>query len=309
MSSSPSPREPRPSIGVRHRTSPIPAFLNPGSGSARRARKALRSDSRFELRELDPAKLADAVRVEAVIGTPRLLVCGGDGTLCTALAAAAGTSLEIAILPGGTLNHFAHDIGLPCDDPTAALDVAVNAIARPVDLGYVNGRAMLNTSAVGVYVDFVRHREHLEQRLSYRAASVAAAVSLWRRTTALDVELETAEGGRRQMQTPLLFIGMHERVLQGARLGRRRRDGARALHVLLVRDHTHLRLRTLVFRAIVNGLRGLLLEREVATRLTMSLIVRTSHPTVPVAIDGELVELKSPLHYEFVRDAVRVARP
>ena len=269
----------------------------------------LRSDSRFEIRELDPLDIADAVRAEALAGTPRLLVCGGDGTLCTALAAAAGTTLDIAILPGGTLNHFAHDLGLPFNDPAAALEIAVNGTAKPVDLGYVNGHAILNTSAVGVYVDFVRDRERLEQRLSYRAASVAAAISVWRKPGALAVELETDDGRQRQVHTPLLFIGMHERVLQGAALGKRRQDGARALHILLVRDHTRLRLHALVFRAIVSGLRGLLSEHEVATRLTRSLVVTTSTPRAEVAIDGELFHLESPLRYEFVPDAVRVVRP
>lgn len=229
--------------------------------------------------------------------------------MCTALAAAAGTTLEVAILPGGTLNHFARDHGLPTDDPAAALEIAVSGTAKPVDLGYVNGHAILNTSAVGVYVDFVRHRERLERRLSYRAASVVAAISVWHKPRALAVELETADGGQRQVYTPLLFIGMHERVLERAALGKRRRDGARALHVLLVRDHTRLRLHALVFRALMSGLRGLLHEHELATRLTRRLVVTTATPKAEVAIDGELLELESPLRYELVTDAVRVVRP
>ena len=287
----------------------MPALLNPRSGSAARVRAALRSDSRFDLRELQGVAIADAVRTEALCGTPRLLVCGGDGTLCTALAAAAGTPIEIAIVPGGTLNHFAHDLGIPCDDPIAALEIALNGTAKPADLGSVNGHAILNTSSVGVYVDFVRYRERLEQRWSYRAASVAAAISVWRNPRALTVELATADGRQRRAQTPMLFIGMHERVLQRAALGTRRRDGARALHILLVRDHTRLRLHTLVFRAVVRGLRGLLSEHEVAARLTSGVVVTTSTPKVEVAIDGELLQLESPLRYEFVADAVRVVRP
>ena len=309
------PLDPRPSSRVpppaslAPGTAPIPVLLNPGSGSAARARAALRSDGRFDVRELEAAYLADAVRAEALVGTPRLLVCGGDGTLCTALAAAAGTTLEIAVLPGGTLNHFSRDLGLPINDPAAALEIAVSGTAKPVDLGYVNGHAILNTSAVGVYVDFVRDREQRERRLSYRAASVAAAISVWRKPRALAVQLETADGRQRQLQTPLLFIGMHERVLHGARLGTRRSDGARALHILLVRDHTRLRLHSLVFRAIMGGLRGLLSEREVATHLTSGLVVTTSTPKVALAIDGELLQLESPLRYEFVPDAVRVVHP
>lgn len=294
---------------ARPLTHPIPAVLNPRSGSAGRARDALRSDPRFDVRELNGAEIADAVRAEALAGTPRLLVCGGDGSLCTALAAAAGTALEIAIVPGGTLNHFARDLGLKPGDYAAALDVAVNGRAKPVDLGYVNGRAILNTSSVGVYVDFVRYREQLEHRLTYRVASVAAAIAVWRNPRALEVELVTDEGKHRHVHTPLLFVGIHERALHRAALGKRRRDGARALHILLVREHTTLRLHALVFRAIVSGLRGLLSERELATRLTNGLVVTTSRRHVEVAIDGELLKLESPLRYEFVPDAVQVVHP
>src|SRR6476660_501085 len=131
------------------------ALLNPRSGSADHARGLLESDSRFELREIEPGAILNAVRAEVDHGTARILICGGDGTIAAAVGAAAKSQLEIAILPGGTLNHFARDMGIPPADPVAALDLAATGRARPTDLGYVNGRAFLNTSAVGAYVDFV----------------------------------------------------------------------------------------------------------------------------------------------------------
>jgi len=286
----------------------MPALLNVGAGSAGRALATLQSDARFRVRELAGAEVGDAVRAEALLGTPRLLVCGGDGTLATALGAAAGTALEIAVLPGGTLNHFARDFGLP-DNVAAALDVAATGNARPVDLGYVNGRTILNTSSLGVYVDFVRHRERAEHRLSYRAASVTAALRVWRNSLPVEIDLATAEGRRRRVQTPLFFVGIQERVLDGMLLGRRRPGGTRALHVLVVKEHTRLRLHALVFRAILRGLHGMVSPRDVATAFTSSLVVNMPSPKAEIAIDGELVELASPLRFEFTRDAVKVVHP
>ena len=287
---------------------PIPALLNPTSGNATRALNVLQADSRFRVRELYAAHIADAVRAEALVGTRRLLVCGGDGTLAAALAGAAGTTLEIAILPGGTLNHFARDIGLP-NDSAAALELAATGEAKPVDLGYVNGHAILNTSSVGIYVDFVRQRERIERRLRYRAASVAAAISLWRSSRALAVDLVTAEGKQRHLHTPLLFVGIQERVFEGAMLGRRRPRGARALHVLVVKERTRLRLHVLLLRALLRGFHGLVSPREVATTLTTGLVVKLPSPNAEVAIDGELVQLVSPLHYELVPGAAQVVYP
>ena len=288
------------------RTAPIPAILNPGSGSAARSRAVLAADSRFRVRELEPARIAAAVRAEARRGTPRLLVCGGDGTLGAAIGAAAGTGLEIAVLPGGTLNHFARDLGIPPDDPAAALDVAVTGKARPVDLGSVNGRPILNTSSVGVYVDFVRRREHHEQRMDYPPASVAAAIDVWREPRALDVDLRTADGVHHRLRTPLLFVGVHERILDRAGLGKRRVDGARALHILVVKEHAPARVHALAVKAAARGIEALISEDEIEHHLTTSAVVTTSRRTPTIAVDGELIKARSPVKYEFVPRAANV---
>jgi len=295
------PRTPRRSAATQ-----IPVILNPDSGSAVRARAALASDTRFRVRELAPGRIAAAVRAEARRGTPRLLVSGGDGTLCAAIGAAAGTGMEIAVFPGGTLNHFARDLGIPLDDPAVVLDVAVNGTARSVDLGSVNGHPILNTSSVGVYVDFVRRRERHERRMDYRPASVAAAVDVWRDPRALDVDLRTADGVHHRLRTPLVFVGVHERVLDRAGLGTRRVDGARALQILVVKEHTPARVHALAVKAAVRGIETLIADDDVERLVTRSAVIATSRRTPTIAVDGELLKARSPLKYEFVPRAAEV---
>jgi len=285
---------------------PIPVLLNPNAGSAARARAALLTDARFRVHEVSPVDIADAVRREADHGTRRLLICGGDGTLSAAVGAAAGTALEIAVFPGGTLNHFASDFGIPLHDPAAALDVAATGIARPVDLGYVNGHVILNTSSVGVYPEFVRRREDLERRLHYPIATVAAAADIWRDPHALAVDLETADGAQYHFETPLLFVGVHERVLERAGLGMRRANGGRALHILVVNQHAPSRVRALAARAVARGVDSLASHHELESYLTGTATVTVPNASCTIAIDGELLEVTSPLRYRFVRDAVRV---
>ena len=290
-------------------TRPIPVFLNPSSGSAAEARSAMAGDARVELRELDPAAIVDAIRAEAEHGTPRIAVCGGDGTLSAALGAAAGTALEIGVIPGGTLNHFARDFGVPLGNPLAALDVAIGGTPHPVDLGRVNGHPILNTSAVGVYVDFVRRRELLEKRLRYRAASVGAAMAVWRDPRAFTVAVQTTDAPPRRVSTPLVFVGVQERVLErGApgTLGVRRAGGARALHVLVVNEHTPLKIRSLIFRAIVRGIDGLIADDEIVSYLTPNAVVAGGDQPATVAVDGELVELTWPLEFVLVPGSVLV---
>jgi len=256
--------------------------------------------------EVEPAGIADAVRLEADRGTRRLLICGGDGTLSAAVGAAAGTELEIAVFPGGTLNHFAGDFGIPLHNPAAALDVAATGMARLVDLGYVNGHVILNTSSVGVYPEFVRRREDLEQRLNYPLASVAAAADIWRDPHALAVDVQTADGAHYHFETPLLFVGVHERVLDRGGLGMRRANGARALHILVVKQHTRARVHALAARAAARGVNDLVSENEVDSYLTSRATVAMPNASCVIAIDGELLQVTSPLRYQFVPGAVKV---
>jgi diacylglycerol kinase family enzyme len=160
----------------------IPAFINVKAGSAASIRDAVDGDARFEAREAAPDEIPKLIRAEAsrAGGRRRVLVCGGDGTIAAAVGAAVGTSLELAVLAAGTLNHFASDYGLPLD-PGEALEVAASASSEPIDVGMVNGRVMVNTASVGAYVDFVRHRESRERYLGYHLASLIAAVSVWLR--------------------------------------------------------------------------------------------------------------------------------
>src|SRR5688500_374492 len=111
----------------------IPAFVNASAGSAPAAREAIAADPRFELRETTPQALPDALRAEVARGTPRVVVAGGDGTIALAARALAGSRTALAVLPGGTLNHFARDLGLPPDDAAACLECAVRGTVRPVD--------------------------------------------------------------------------------------------------------------------------------------------------------------------------------
>src|SRR5262249_14398567 len=136
----------------------IPAFVNAKSGGVASVSDALAGDVRFDSREVAPGEITEVVRAEARAGSRRVLVAGGDGTIAAAMRAARGTSLEVAILPAGTLSHFARDYGLPLN-PAEALQLAATGSSQAIDVGVVNDRVMVNTASVGSYVDFVRHRE------------------------------------------------------------------------------------------------------------------------------------------------------
>ena len=286
----------------------IPAFVNAQAGTADEARKALSANAAFEVRELEPSELASRIGTAIDGGATRILVAGGDGTIATAAAAlrSRAASCELAILPGGTLNHFATDLGIPAD-PSAALDLAARGTARPADAGLVNNRLFLNTSSVGAYVRFVKMREYLEPRFGYRIASAIATLRLLFRLRSLAVELEV-DGHRRIYRTPLVFIGVGERELQLPTLGNRVPDGKRGLHVMVVRGRSSARLLAIALNAMARGVKTVSrtpeLDSFIVDRCTITLRHRSD-----VAVDGEVASMDTPLEYSLARDTIRVVCP
>jgi diacylglycerol kinase family enzyme len=284
----------------------IPAIVNVASGTADEARKVLEEVDGFEVHAVEPEAIASTIKKVVGDGATRVLVSGGDGTIATAAAALLDAPAELAILPGGTLNHFARDLGVSTD-AAEALALAANGGCRDVDLGVVNGHVFLNTSSVGAYVRFVRIRERLEKHLPYRLASALAALRILFQLRTFAVELEV-HGEPRIYRTPLLFIGVGERELQVPTLGSRVSDGQRGLHVMVVRSRTRARLLAIALAAVSRGVDAVARTPQLDSFLVERCRVKLRRPTA-VAIDGELVAMHDTLEYELRRDALHVVCP
>ena len=284
----------------------IPAIVNVASGTAEEARKVLEEGDAFEVHAVEPDAIASTIREVVKDGATRVLVSGGDGTIATAAAELLETPAELAILPGGTLNHFARDLGVSTE-AAEALRLAVEGKCRGVDIGVVNGHVFLNTSSVGAYVRFVRVRERLEKRFPYRIASALAALRILFQLRTFAVEVEV-EGQPRIYRTPLVFIGVEERELQLPTLGSRVDGGQRGLHVIVVRSRTRARLFAIALAAVAKGVDAVARTPQLDSFLVERCRVNLRRPTA-VAIDGELVAMHTTLEYELRRDALHVVCP
>jgi diacylglycerol kinase family enzyme len=284
--------------------SDIPALVNPRSGAAEKVRSVLAEAGAFDVRVVEPDRLAGAIADAVAEGAKRVVVAGGDGTVATAAHVLAGTGVELGIVPAGTLNHFARDLGIPPDPMMAGEVAADHAVTACVDVGSVNGLLILNTSSVGAYVRLVRTRERLERPLGYRLASVAAALRVFVGIPRFDVELE-ADGVVRRYRTPLVFVGVGERELKLPTLGKRIPGGRRGLHVMVVRGRTRAGLLALAFAAVARGVRHVSRTPKLDSFLVdhCRVFVRRRGP---VAVDGEIAQLDTPLEYTLMRDALKV---
>ena len=285
----------------------IPAFVNAGGGSAEAALEALERHDGFEVRLTPPEQLSGAIGKAVKAGAPRVLLAGGDGTLASAAAVLAGTKTALAVLPGGTLNHFARDHDIPTD-LDEALELAKAGREAEVDIGYVNDLPFLNTSSVGAYVQFVELRDRLERHLGYRTATILAGLRLLRGARQTRVTLEV-EGTERVYRTRLVFVAVGERILTPPKLGQLAGDPGGALHVVISQGRRQARR---FARAFARTDRGHAVEAKplgLGTALVQRLRLDLLATTVKVATDGEITRLKTPLEYRLERGALKVVLP
>jgi diacylglycerol kinase family enzyme len=218
---------------------------------------------------------------------------GGDGTINSVAAAALGAQKTLGILPLGTLNHLAKDLGIPLD-----LEGAVRTIAQchvvPIDVGEVNGRVFLNNSSLGLYPSIVHEREK-QQRLGWGKwpAFAWAALSVMRRYPFLSVRLNV-DGADFVTRTPFVFVGNNEYEMETLNIGSRARLDSGKLSLYVTKQIGRLGLIRLALRALFGGLRQ---EKDFIALTTGELWIETKHKRVRVALDGEVTLMHPALHY------------
>jgi diacylglycerol kinase family enzyme len=281
----------------------LKAFLNDAGGSADAAREAL-TKAGFDIEAVAPSELETRLKAAIDAGTKRILVAGGDGTIATAAALVANKDVELAVLPAGTLNHFAKDHGIPTDLDEAAV-AATGSVIIGADIGYADDSVFLNTSSIGAYVTFVRDRERLEKYVGYRIASLIAAVQTMYHLRTFTVTLEV-EGAKKTYRSSMVFIGVGERELKMPTLGSRVKNGRRGLHVMIVRGHGKARLFAIALAAIAKGTKEASKLPEFDNFVVDSCRIDLTRSRATIGVDGELKKMQTPLDYRIERDALHL---
>jgi diacylglycerol kinase family enzyme len=160
-----------------------------------------------EVRQLAGDALADAARSAAAEDVDAIVAAGGDGTVSAVAGGLVGSDKPLGILPSGTLNHFAKDLGLPLTLHEAAAVIAAGNTHR-IDVAELNGRTFINNSSIGIYPHLVHHRDQQRQRLGRNKwiAMLIAAFSVFRRHPTVRVRIGI--GDRTVLRTtPFVFVG------------------------------------------------------------------------------------------------------
>ncbi len=291
-------------------TTAIPVLVNAGGGTARAmgGRCAGEVEAAFaaagvqvDVRMVPGEEIAHAAAGLADRGL--VVVGGGDGTLGSAAGELAKGGAALGILPLGTRNHLARELGVPLDLAAATQLIARRPIRR-IDLARVNGHAFVNNASVGAYPHLVEERDRRDA--PKWLATLPATFMVLKRLRHHRLRLKMA-GQEQPVATPLLFVGNNRYSLDAGRLGEREGldDGVLSVFAVAAR-----RRRQLIGFALRIVLGRADLERDFAAiGDTAELTVATHARSVAIALDGEVMRLATPLRFTVEPGALAVVAP
>ncbi len=279
--------------------------LNPRSGGVQAIRgQLLEAAGRYgvEVREAaTPTGLVALARQAVADGADVLGVAGGDGSLAAVATVAIEAELPFVCVPAGTRNHFARDLGLDRADPAAAIEAFVAGPERRVDVATVGERLFLNNASVGVYAALVHEPSYRDDWLE----AIGGVLESMLERDALPVHVSFRDGsGNHWDQVLILFVSNNAYPLTG--LGGRPRLDAGMLEVSA--------LRRTEGQDLGRALENLFNSRYQAGQgwarwTTSSLEVDSSSGRLEVGIDGEPVELDTPIEFKIHAGALRALLP
>ena len=235
-----------------------------------------------------------------------IVIGGGDGSIRAAASVLAGSDMPLGILPLGTMNHFARDLGLPLD-LDGAIRIIVSGRVRLVDVGEVDGRVFLNNSSLGIYPHLVAERDRYRRHGPARwlAAALALCRVFWRLPRPRVRVL--APGWEAVRRTTCVFIANNMYQLDTFASATRLRLDTGRLCLYMANREGRLALLVLAIRALFGRLE---LDRDFTQVSLESVEISVQRRRrVRLALDGESLVCRPPLHYRIRPRALRVIVP
>lgn len=285
--------------------------MNPRSGGGKVARFQLveRAESLGALVRLigDDDDAASLARRAVEEGADVLAAAGGDGTVSTVAAVAAEADRPLLVVPAGTRNHFARDLGLDIRNPASALEALRGGDSARVDLGFVDSRPFVNNVSFGIYAEALLNPHYREAKAR---AVVSVAPPYLQGRQWVDAEVDTPQGTVERPQVVLVSNNPYH-IATPRYLGRRfTLDSGLLGGIVLKRsagtppDPLPRLLRDMAERGEA-GAPGEGVITWSAARITL----RGPVGSLPAGVDGEAVTLPLPVTCEIRPHALRVLLP
>ena len=279
-------------------------IMNPKSGGGKVGKFDLKRKAEdlgaevFLIGGAEPVDVARVAREAVARGADLLGVAGGDGTQALVAGVAAEHGLPFVVISAGTRNHFALDLGLDREDPSACLGALSDGVELRVDLGMINGQVFVNNASFGAYAEVV-------ETPAYRGDKLKTTLDLLpdllqgHRGARLSAR---ADGAETEIRSPQALLVANNPYGTGdiAGLSRRARIDRGVLGVAGVKIRTARQAADLIRGKNAAGLRVL---------TTSKIEISADAAQVPVGIDGESVSMSTPVTCTISPAALRVWVP
>ncbi|MEX5286868.1 diacylglycerol kinase family protein [Acinetobacter towneri] len=235
-----------------------------------------------------------------------VVAAGGDGTLNAVAAKLKGTSIPMGILPLGTFNYVARLLNIPLDLIEAAHVIATGS-TRAVHVAQINQHIYLNNASLGLYPLFIQKRERYNQylgRLPLHAYTSGLDVLIRDRK---ELKLKIAVDGKLYpLKTPLIFFGNNQLQLSemNLRIAQAAEQGKVAGVVVAKSDKLTL------FKILWQMIQGKLDQAsDIYSFAADQVVIHSTQTQLTVAIDGEIVKMRPPLHISVQKNALNIKVP
>jgi YegS/Rv2252/BmrU family lipid kinase len=289
----------------------IGIIINATAGSSKGKELASRISAIFERNGVQARiKVANGKQISAIARAMRdkhydlIVAAGGDGTVSTVASQIVECDVVLGVLPLGTLNHFARDLGIPLDLEEAA-DAICRGEVRAVDIGSVNEKFFINNSSLGLYADQVRLRQVWRKRIGRWPALIVASIVTLVRYRHLRITANF-NGQSVSRHCPLALISNNEYRLEPGNLTERKQLEGGLLGIYLLRDEGRMGLLRIAMHSFVQRLEeASSFEHDTSAEVIITMRRKRIH----VALDGEVCKLNSPLRYSSMHGGLRVITP
>ncbi|HEX8409103.1 MAG TPA: diacylglycerol kinase family protein [Thermoanaerobaculia bacterium] len=246
------------------------------------------------------------VRDSLAAGLRTFVAAGGDGTIHFVAQGLVGTEGILGVLPVGSVNHLARDLQMPIDDWRAAFEIALHGEVRQIDVGRVNGRYFINSLMLGIYPTISEYRERFRSMNNrWRAYFKAIRLAL-RHFPHVNLVVEL-EGRVETFRTQLFVVAVNAYDLSQPGMVSPKthfNDGRVSMYSLSFMSRLQfIRATAKYFRGKIADIPGFRSTRTTQMR------VDTGKRRLRVSIDGELVEMETPLQIACVPSALLVRAP
>jgi diacylglycerol kinase family enzyme len=236
-------------------------------------------------------------------GADLIGMAGGDGSHALAASVASRHKIPLVVVPAGTRNHFALDLGLDRDDVVGALNAYSDGFDRTIDLAEVNGRVFVNNASMGLYAKVVQSSEYRDAKV--RTAAAVLPTVIGPKATPMDLRF-TLPSGEEALTSQLILVSNNPYNLSDLRSGgtRARMDsGVLGIVSLQVRSGAEAQ-KLAALESVGQGHRFRGWQEWTAREFE----VRASDP-VAIGVDGEALTMPPPLQFRIQPRALTVRLP